>query len=123
MIGHHNSQAIRTYSLNVVHELQRYFPKSWNVVQEYKNTFVLNMLKNNIVEGRHQQLYRTDFDATLTAMLYITYTDSILSYSGKLTGSHPIGDVYYQHVLHHLYAICNENGREILQKNLNKLKV
>lgn len=121
-IGKQVSETLKTFSINIVHELTRFYPETWQLIEEHKNTFVFNFIYNNILSGRKQGLYREDFDADIKVKLYITYTDSILNPGPIFKANYNLSEIYYQHVLHYLHSICNENGRKILEKHLQTIR-
>lgn len=121
-IGQQVATTLRTFSLNIIHELNRFYPEVWTVIEEHKSSCVYQTLLDNVAKGREQGYYRDNFDTELVVRLYIATTDCIIQQGATLRTKYNIGDVYYQHVLHHLHSICNENGRTLLTQHLKTIE-
>ena len=53
----------------MVFELKRYYPRAWDLFTEFKNGFVLDLIRKNLLKGIEMGLYRADLNVEVMARL------------------------------------------------------
>ena len=53
----------------IFHELQKYHSSSWQLWQRHKHDFILGSIKENLVRGKQEGLFRTDLDIEVVSRL------------------------------------------------------
>lgn len=99
----------------VPYQLKKYFPESWAVFNDYRVDFVYKTVKENIVKGKAQDIYRDNINESIISKFYISdmqvATDEKLFPPEKFT----ILDIHRDRVLYHLYGLCNSKGATLLE--------
>ena len=53
----------------MIFELKRYYPRAWDSFTEFKNGFVLDLIRKNLLKGIETGLYRADLNVEVMARL------------------------------------------------------
>ncbi|MEZ4902470.1 MAG: TetR/AcrR family transcriptional regulator [Spirosomataceae bacterium] len=53
----------------MIFDLKKYYPRAWNSFTAFKNGFILNIIRKNLLKGIEMGLYRTDLNVEVTARL------------------------------------------------------
>ena len=101
----------------VVHyDLQKYFPKSWNIIDDYFNGFIYKSILSNLTKGQENGIYRTEFSNEIIAKIFITKLDLVFNPELFPQPKFTFVQVYLDFIQHHLHGIVSEEGRTILNK-------
>ncbi len=123
IIAREVAASLQTFSVNIVSDLMKFYPESWQLVEQHKQGFVYNILLDNHKRGKAAGLYRDNLQEEITTRMFIGFTDSILNPQGLLKTGMPIAQLYLEHLNYHLYSICSERGRQHLEQLLINLKL
>jgi AcrR family transcriptional regulator len=101
----------------VVHyDLQKYFPDSWELLNEYFSGFIYSSILLNLKSGQESGVYRDNFRAEIIAKIFISKLDSIFNAELFPPSDFTFVGVYIDFIQHHLYGIVSEKGIKILNK-------
>jgi len=114
-----NSQEMNQMKTNVVYDLQKYHPKAWEMLRKFQHDFVYKIVKQNIVRGREEGLYREDFDIDIIAKLHLAAVFNM--FDPELFPDHPGARVtlFKEYMMHYLHGIVSHKGLSYLKKKLN----
>lgn len=115
--------SLQTFSVNIVSDLQKFYPESWQLIEQHKQGFVYNIMLNNHQRGKEEGLYRKNIQEDIITRMFIGFTNSILNPQGLLKTGIPIAQLYLEHLIYHLYSICSEKGRQHLEQLLQSLQL
>ena len=117
------SKDLKKYSPSAIYDLHKYYPEVIKPFMERRRSLVLDFIRANIIKGIRQDIYRTDLDVELIALLYIK----------KLESTHEMilnGDVNYtlEQILsvmfeNHIRGICNEAGIRHYENQKSKFQI
>lgn len=113
-IGRHVTRMLRTMNPNVLYDMQKYYPKQWQMYTDFKMTFVYSTIKKNIEKGINQGLYRRDFKTEVIVKLYIARMDLIMDQELFPTNEYRTQDIYHEYLRYHIRGIATEKGAKIL---------
>jgi TetR/AcrR family transcriptional regulator, cholesterol catabolism regulator len=122
-IGKQVIQDLSTFSVNIALDLMKFYPESWQLVDQHKKDFVSKVIINNIIKGKQEGLYRENINEESTAWLYIAFMDSIMTPQAPNKNGLSASELYREHLLHHMYSICTEKGRETLEELLTTIRL
>ncbi len=62
---------LNTLNINpaIIFDLQKYHPKAWQILQDFKQDFILHSIVRNLKQGIEEGLYRPDIDVDVLARL------------------------------------------------------
>jgi len=106
---------LKTINPAVPYQLQKYFPESWAVFNDYRVSFVYKIVKENIIKGKDQNLYRDNINESIISKFYIS--DMQVATDENLFPPHKFSilDIHRDRVLYHLYGLCNSRGVALLE--------
>lgn len=103
----------------VFYDLKRYFPEAWNIMQDHKWVFVLNMARENINRGIAEGIYRENIDVEVIARFYVGITDLILSGDIFPWPEFKFEQLFKEFIRFQIKGMANEKGIKYLQQRLN----
>ncbi len=117
------SQLLKSIAISVIYDLQKFFPDTWQLLQDYKIRFIREHIVMNLRKGMDTGLYRDNIDVEMISRLYIANADNIFN-----TQVFPIADydpvhTYSTLIKYHLYAVATDKGKDILENNFKKIEI
>ena len=112
----------------VIYDLKKYYRNSWEVVQSYHFEFMHSIIKQNILEGQQEDVYRSDVDADIISKLFIGKMIMLAEEDQFPINEYPKPKLFVQQLLYHLYGLVNykhyrqleETSKSILQQTILK---
>jgi TetR/AcrR family transcriptional regulator, cholesterol catabolism regulator len=107
-------------------DLKRYYPSAWQLFTEFKNGFIFDLIRNNLLKGIEQGLYRTELNIEVLARLRNEEIE--LGFDPQIFPANKTNILEVQLVFldHFLRGIMTDNGLKLyenyLQKNSTALK-
>lgn len=117
------SQLLKNIAVSVVYDLQKFFPETWQLLQDYKLQFIKEHIVMNLHKGIASGLYRENLDVEMISRLYIANADNIFNTQVFPVDDYDPVNTYTALIKYHLYAIATENGKEILEINYKKIEI
>ncbi len=115
-------ESLQQFNANTIVELQKFYPESWQLVEKHHNDYVLKIIKNNILNGINEGLYRPEINVDIIAKLYVGKTQLLLEV-GDYSGQHyNPSDVYTEFFSYHIRGIASSRGIGKLAIYKNKIK-
>lgn len=123
MIGAMVIESLRRFNANTIYELKKFYPKSWLLVERHHKDFVLNIIKNNLLKGIQEGLYRPEINVDLMSRIYIGKTQSLLELTDSEGKPLPLTEVYTEFFNYHIRGIASPKGVGKLAVYKNKIKL
>ncbi len=112
------SSVFESLDIRVVHDMQRYFPESWQLFNQHKEGFILKLIKENLKRGIEAGLFREEIDVDIIARLrmeqIITAMDPMIFPPDQFD----IKEIHFQLLLQYVNGVSTENGRRLLDEYL-----
>jgi hypothetical protein len=115
-INYHHYQSMRNLNPAVLYDIQKYYPAGWRLINRHKHNYVKGTVKDNLLKGMEQGLYRTDLTVDIIAGFYIQKMEMVVDGSLIRETTFTHGDVIREITLYHLKGIVSEKGNEYLQQ-------
>lgn len=98
---------------SVMYDLQKYHPSAWSIFQDYKNSYMINLIRKNLGQGIAQGLYRADMNPDIMARFRMEQVEL-----GFNTDVFPVDrfnpiDVQIELIHHFLRGILTPKGYEL----------
>ena len=103
-------------SPTVIFDLQKYYPATWQQFLDYKNSFLYDMILENIQRGLKEGLYRNNIHPPLIAKFYTSWLDR---FAENLAHFHPeisFLELHREHMKYHIHGIASDKGIKYLKK-------
>ncbi len=114
-----NSQEMGHMKTNMVYDLQKYHRDAWEMLRKYQQDFVFKVIRENILRGRKEGLYRDDFDMDIIARLHLTTVFNLFDpelFPDNVTARVTL---FKEYMMHFLHGIISNKGLAYLKKKLN----
>lgn len=109
---------LRDLSPTTVYDLQKYYRKIWDQMQELHQKDVYDLIKSNLVWGIEQGLYRKELDPDIIAKLYVGKTMLVVDEELFPVKKYDVKVLFEQYINYHIQGIASDKGRKLLEKHL-----
>lgn len=103
-----------------IYELEKFYPESWGLIKQYKNTYVRKVILENLEKGKKQGFYRKDLNERIVSSIYIGASNSLLDYD-IFSRKDRLADIFKEFFLYHIHAVATAEGGKRLEEL--KLKI
>lgn len=103
-----------------IHDLQKYYGKLWDQLQQHSKEFVRLFVENNLKKGIEEGLYRKDMNIEMVARFYSIFELSLFHMIDNHSPVYNHLDLFREYITYHLCAITNDNGRRAMEKLFKK---
>lgn len=108
------SDRIRNLNPITLHDIQRFYPESWQVFQSYRVDFILKKMQANLLRGMKEGLYRKKMNPDIIAKIYVSAIDTVFDTKLFPINEFHFLDVYKEFLYYHLRGISSEKGNFVL---------
>lgn len=98
-----------------IYDIQKYYPKGWKIVEQYKMEYIYTTIKENISKGKVQGFYRKQINEDVIAKLYINSIDFLVNPFNFPATQYDFSKLYLEFMNYHLQGITTEKGYEYLK--------
>jgi AcrR family transcriptional regulator len=111
----HILQQTKELNPQVVFDLQKYYPESWQVYHHYRNSYMIEFISANIKKGVENGFYRSDFNIDMITKFYIGALNIITDQTLFPSKHYKFVNILKEFIQYHLRAIVSAKGLEELQ--------
>lgn len=115
-IGDYFFNQMREFNTASLHDLQRYYPETWTIYNDYRFNFVLTRIKENLANGIKQGVYRANMNPDIMANIYIGGIDILLSQELFPAKKYAFVEIYKEYLNYHLRGIVSNQGMKLLEQ-------
>ena len=114
-----NSHELAQMKTNIINDLQKYHRDAWVMLRNFQYDFVLKIIRENLIRGRKEGLYREDFDIDILAKLHLSTAFSLFDEQLFPAGSTSKVNLFKEYMMHFLHGIVSAKGLTYLKKKLS----
>lgn len=118
VLGHLNVQTFKVFSKDILAEMVKSYPDAWQIVNDFKADTIYHHLVSNLEKGVQSGDYRENLQVHLTTHIYIGLLDSAMLQHSLQKTNLSLDEIYKEHLLLHMYAICSDQGKAKLETHL-----
>lgn len=111
-----NSQEMAQMKTNIVNDLQKYHRAGWEMIQKFHFDFVFKVIRENLLRGRKEGLYREDFDIDILAKLHLAAAFNLFDPDLFPDGANSKVVLLNEYMMHYLHGIVSPKGLTYLLK-------
>ncbi len=105
------------------HDLQKYYPQTWELFRDFKNSFVLKMVEDSLKKGINDGYVRPDINIKILSRLRIEEIDMGFNHMVFPADKHSVTEVQLSMAEHFLYGICTLKGYKLISKRKEISKI
>lgn len=102
------------FNPNVLYDLYKYYPKSWEAFQEYKNKYTYNVIIENLKKGVKEGLYRKNLIPEIIAKMYIFRMEAFLDPANFPSKELTQKEIFSHLLEYHLRGIVSSKGAQLI---------
>lgn len=118
----HFTQTAKLRSPNLIFEIKKYYPESWQVFQKHENRFIVQKVKDNLHRGIKEGLYRPDINIEIISRMHISQMDAGLDERLFPSKRFPFPSVQVQMMELFMRGIATQKGINLINTYFEKLK-
>ncbi|MBX2874199.1 MAG: TetR/AcrR family transcriptional regulator [Saprospiraceae bacterium] len=118
-IARHMIRELRTYSVTVLYDLQKYYRGTWQLMSNVHEQHFFRVIKDNLDRGIAEGVYRQDMNPDIVARLYISKSSSAADQECFPLTEYPVEELFIELMNYHLHGIVSQKGRETMEEALN----
>ncbi len=107
----------REMNPTVLIDMQKYYPKSWETLSEYRNVDMYKRVFDNLEKGKQEGYYVTNFDSDIVTKLYIGVLQVLANQELFPYQQYQFVNLLKEYLNYHLRAIASEKGLTAWQQH------
>ncbi|MDG1147740.1 MAG: TetR/AcrR family transcriptional regulator [Crocinitomicaceae bacterium] len=109
------TQQFNNFNPIVFLDLKKFHQNAWQILENHKNTFVLQMITQNIERGVREKVYRNNLNIPITAKLYLASKEAVMDLEIFAWPEFKFHDVFLEMMCLQLNGMANDKGRLYLK--------
>ena len=114
-----NSQEMAQMKTNIINDLQKYHREGWLLIRDFHFNFVFKVIRENMVRGMKEGLYRDDFDIDILAKLHLATAFNLFDEQLFPDGATSRVVLFREYMMHFLHGIVSPKGLNYLKKKIS----
>lgn len=117
ILSRHITQKLRDIPEGLTIDLMKYYPRCWDLMEAYRHSFIYKVIKDNIIRGMKQEVYRSDVNPDIIAKLYVGKTSLIVDEAIFPLRNYKKEILFNEYINYHLHGIASAKGLKLLAKH------
>ena len=122
LLANHVLQFLRTMKPSLTYDLIKYHPKTWKLIDTRHMGFIREMIRENVIRGMKEGLYRNDLDPDIIAEMYVAHSRLMTNEDVFPLKKYQMTELYLSQIYYHINGIVNSKGSSLFKKYLKDLK-
>lgn len=115
---------LKDYSAVTEYDLKKYFPDLYTRVREVRRERIMRFVKNNLIKGKEEGIYREEIDIEILSKLSLSHIDNMFENEIIPTNEFLDQRFFFEYFIYHLRGIVNDKGLKILEdQEIQKLVI
>lgn len=119
LVSKHTLDLLKSLHPPLLFDLRKYYPEITRDLILSKKSDVFDKIKNNLLKGIEEGLYRSDLNPDIIASLYIKRIDDVFFEKDFYAQDYPQHEVFKQLFIYHLRGIVSPKGLKYLETKMN----
>ena len=115
MIAQYVVKVLRSMRPTTMFDLKKYYRSCWNMMEEFQQEYMYEMIRSNIEQGVKEGLYRDNMDADIIAKLYVGKTNLLTDEKLFPMREYDRDRLFSEYIQYHLRGIVSDKGMKQLK--------
>lgn len=111
---------MREMNPSIIYELQKYYPRCWQLLRNFEQEFVLGIVQESLVKGIQAGLFRSEMKPEIIARIRIAQIHNSFDHEVFPIGEFDTTDVIIQGTELFLHGLVTMKGKKLIYKYLNR---
>jgi AcrR family transcriptional regulator len=113
-------EMLKSMNPQLIHELEKYHPVAFRRLKQYKYQFLSAIIKENLLRGIKEDIYRSDMNAELVTRHRIETAFMPFNQEAFPQNKFPMSQTCFELGVLFLHSISNARGKKLIDKYLNE---
>lgn len=109
-------EMFQTMNPSLLYDMQKYHPKAFVRFLQHKNDFLYNVVKENIVRGINEELYRPDIKVDIISRYRIESMMLPFNPDFYTRVKYNLADIEEEIIIHYLFGLAASKGHRLILK-------
>jgi len=109
-------EMFRTMNASVLHDMQKYHPRAFQKFHKHKNDYLYNVIRENLVRGIQEDLYRDDMNINIVARYRIDTMLLCFDPEFQAKTKNNMADIAQEILLLYTHGLVNAKGYKLILK-------
>jgi AcrR family transcriptional regulator len=109
-VSKHLINLLKDVNPPILYDLRKYYPELTKDLIINRREHVFNNIKNNIIKGIDEGLYRTDLNPEIISTLYVRRLDDVIFEDEDTLNKYPQHELFTQMFIYHIRGIVSSKG-------------
>jgi len=105
---------------SINYDLQKYHPGAWKIYEDFRTVFVADCIKDNILRGVEQGLYRDNLDPYVVSRMYASKMELCTDGEVFPPDRYDFKTIHFELMRYHIRGIASEKGLKYLKKKVKQ---
>lgn len=106
----HVKDFVKRMSPSLIFDLKKYYKAQWKYVENEHFSFISDIIRQNILRGKEEQVYRQDTNEEVMARLYLYTTLGINNEQIFPSSEYSKSELFEIVIINHLRSLVSDNG-------------
>jgi AcrR family transcriptional regulator len=112
------TQYLKKVNPSVTYDLQKYYPEIWKKINFLQRDHIFNRIKDNMVRGIKEGLYRKDLNIDIIAHFYLFRMEMSQTFDLIVESKYTYEELFNTSFNYHIRGIANQKGIEYLESKI-----
>jgi TetR/AcrR family transcriptional regulator, cholesterol catabolism regulator len=113
-------EMLKTVNPQLMYELEKHHPAAYKRLKQYKYHFLFSMVKENLLRGAGEDIYRAGLNVDLITRHRIESAFMPFNSDAFPQNKFPMNQTCQELAILFLYSVCNEKGKKLIEKYLSE---
>lgn len=101
-------------------DLKKYYPRAWQIFQEYKQNFLLETIRQDFIQGIKEGVFRPEINVEILSHLRMEQIEFGFDMQALPTNKYTLFEIQYVFLDHFVRGILSEKGKVLYEAYLHK---
>jgi AcrR family transcriptional regulator len=116
LIIEHMGDLFKTMNPSILFDMQKYYPLAFSYFLAHKNTFIRGMIKDNIVRGIKEELYKSDINVELLTKFRVESALMPFNTEFQKELKNNMFEICKELSEHFMFGIATKKGQKLIEK-------
>lgn len=107
----------------MLYDLEKFYPDTYAIFLRFKNSFLLETIRLNLLRGREEALFRSDIHVDIMTVYRLEISFLPLKQNLFPFGKYSVLQVSNEVLYHFMLGICTEKGKKLVDQHLELRKI
>ncbi|MFK7933343.1 MAG: TetR/AcrR family transcriptional regulator [Saprospiraceae bacterium] len=113
----HATEQLRELSPTIVHDLKKYYPQCWELIEQMHNEGMYEIIKENLERGIQQGVYRSEINTEIIARFHTSQMTLLVDEDIFPLKKYNRQNLMEQFMSYHIHGIASPKGIELYKKH------